>query len=62
MATLKEDIKKQSDWIIKAFAADKLKLDYTIHSFMEIDKFFNKHSKNGATSKTWAAFKPSRSP
>ncbi len=47
MATLKEDIKKQSDWIIKAFAADKLKLDYTIHSFIEIDKFFNKHSKNG---------------
>jgi len=47
MATLKEDIKKQSDWLVKAFAADKLKLDYTIHSLIEIDKFFNKHTKNG---------------
>lgn len=47
MATLLQDIKTQSDWIIKAFAADKLKLDYTIHSFIEIDKFFNKHSKDG---------------
>ena len=47
MATLKEDIKKQSDWIIKAFQADGLKLDYSIKSFIEIDKFFEKHSKNG---------------
>ena len=47
MATLLQDIKTQSDWITKAFAADNLKLDYTIHSFIEIDKFFNKHSKDG---------------
>ena len=47
MGTLLEDIKTQSDWIVKAFGADKLNLDYTIHSFIEIDKFFNKHSKNG---------------
>ena len=47
MATLLQDIKTQSDWIAKAFAADKLKLDYTIRSFIEIDKFFNKHSKDG---------------
>jgi hypothetical protein len=47
MATLLEDIKTQSDWIVKAFAADNLKLDYTIHSFIQIDKFFQKHSKNG---------------
>lgn len=47
MATLLQDIKTQSDWVITAFAADKLKLDYSIHSFIEIDKFFNKHSKNG---------------
>ncbi|MGN6440174.1 MAG: hypothetical protein ACTHMM_26840 [Agriterribacter sp.] len=47
MATLQQDIKTQSDWIIKAFAADKLKLDYTIKSFMEIDRFFYKHAENG---------------
>ena len=47
MATLLQDIKTQSDWIINAFAADKLKLDYSIQSFIEIDKFFNQHSKNG---------------
>jgi hypothetical protein len=47
MATLKQDIKKQSDWIIKAFQADGLRLDYSIKSLIEIDKFFEKHSKNG---------------
>ncbi len=47
MGTLKEDIKIQSDWIVKAFAADKLKLDYTVESFMELDRFFIKHSKEG---------------
>jgi hypothetical protein len=47
MATLLQDIKTQSDWITKAFAADKLRLDYTIRSFIEIDKFFNKHLKEG---------------
>ena len=47
MGTLLQDIKTQSDWIAKAFAADKLKLDYSIRSFMEIDKFFAKHSKAG---------------
>jgi len=47
MGTLIEDIKTQSDWIVKAFATDGLKLDYTIHSFLEIDKFFSKNAKNG---------------
>jgi hypothetical protein len=47
MGTLKEDIITQSDWIIKAFAADGLTLDYSIKSFIEIDKFFNKHSTPG---------------
>jgi hypothetical protein len=47
MATLKEDIKKQSDWIIEAFQVDGFKLDYTIKSFVEIDKFLEKNSKNG---------------
>jgi hypothetical protein len=47
MATLLEDITTQADWIAKAFAEDKLKLDYSIRSFMEIDRFFNKHAKDG---------------
>jgi hypothetical protein len=47
MATLLDDIKTQSDWIVKAFKSDNLKLDYTIRSFIEIDKFISKNSKNG---------------
>jgi hypothetical protein len=47
MGTLKEDIITQSNWIIKAFAADKLKLDYSIESFIQIDKFLIKHTING---------------
>ncbi len=47
MATLLEDIKMQSNWITKAFAADNLQLNYTISSFTDIDRFFNKHSKDG---------------
>jgi hypothetical protein len=47
MGTLVEDIKSQSEWIVKAFKADKLKLDYSLNSFKEIDKFFDKHAKDG---------------
>lgn len=47
MATLLEDIKTQSDWIVKAFGADKLKLDHTLESFRTIDSFIDRHSKNG---------------
>jgi len=47
MATLKEDILKYSDWIIKAYEKDGLNLDYSIKSFMEIDKFVQMHTKNG---------------
>jgi hypothetical protein len=47
MATLSEDIKTQSAWLSKAFASDKIKLDYTVHSLIELDKFFNRHSKEG---------------
>ena len=47
MAELLQDIKTQANWITKAFAADKLNLDYTVRSFIEIDRFFNKHSKEG---------------
>lgn len=47
MRTLIEDIKAQSEWIIKAFSADGFKLDYTIDSIIEVDRFFAKNMKNG---------------
>ena len=46
MGTLKEDIKAQSNWIVKAFAADGFKLDYSIGSIMEVDKFFYVNMEN----------------
>jgi len=51
MGTLKQDIKKQSDWIVQAFAADKFKLDYSMDSLIEVDRFFNKNMKNGKPKK-----------
>ena len=47
MATLNNDIKKCSKWIVMAFSEDKLSLNYTIDSFKIIDKFFDLHSNNG---------------
>lgn len=47
MGKLKEDIKVQSEWIVEAFEKDNLKLDYSIGSIMEIDKFFFKNMVNG---------------
>ena len=47
MGTLKEDLKLQSEWIVKAFAADGMELDYSIHSLIEIDRFIQKYVKNG---------------
>ncbi|WP_202704382.1 hypothetical protein [Flavobacterium sp. UGB4466] len=47
MATLKEDIIQQSDWVIKAFESDGYKLDYSIYSFIEIDRFFQKNLIDG---------------
>jgi len=47
MATLQEDIKKQSDWIVLAFKEDGYLLDYSIHSFLAIDMFLHKNLTNG---------------
>ena len=47
MATLKEDIKKQSEWTVMAFKTDGYKLDYSIHSLIEVDKFLQKNLTNG---------------
>lgn len=47
MGSLQEDIKAQSDWIVKAFAADSFILNGTIDSFIEIDRFFLHNLKDG---------------
>lgn len=51
MATLREDIKSRSDWIVEAFAADGFKLDFTIDSIVEVDRFFTVNMKNGRPKK-----------
>ncbi len=47
MGTLREDIDNQSDWIVKAFAEDKLKLDYSLKSLIAVDQFFLRHTSDG---------------
>ncbi len=47
MATLIQDIKTYSDWIVKAFKTDKLDLDYSLESLRLIDTFFDVHSAGG---------------
>ncbi len=51
MTTLKEDIKTQSDWIVRAFEYDGLHLDYTFESIVEIDRFFALNMKDGKPNK-----------
>ena len=46
MASLLEDIKKQSDWTVKAFKSDGIELDYSIGSLIEIDRFIQKYTKD----------------
>lgn len=52
MATLEEDIQAQSEWIVKAFAADGFKLDFSIASIIEVDRFFIANMKNGQPKKS----------
>lgn len=47
MPVLQEGITHHSTWIIKAFAVDRLRLDFTIRSFMEMDKYFLLNARNG---------------
>jgi len=47
MGTLLEDIDQGAELALAIFRADKLNLDYSINSFIEIDIFFNKHISNG---------------
>src|SRR5664279_1093045 len=47
MATLEQDIKTQSAWIVNAFKSDSIILDYAVESLKAIDNFFDKHAENG---------------
>jgi hypothetical protein len=47
MASLKEDIKSQSQWIVAAFQEDGFDLNYSIESLRALDKFFDLHARNG---------------
>jgi hypothetical protein len=47
MGQLHNDIKAGTGWIVQAFAADGFKLDYSLESFHEIDRFFDLHVKDG---------------
>jgi hypothetical protein len=40
MGTLKDDIKKQSEWIAAGLNLEGYKLDFTIPGIMEVDRFF----------------------
>jgi hypothetical protein len=62
MATLKEDIKSQSEWIVKAFGADNYILDYSMDSLMEVDRFFNDQMKDGKPKKGYRLDTPGFGP
>jgi hypothetical protein len=47
MAKLKEDLKRYSELIVSGFAEDRMNLDYSIRSLIDIDRFFNENSING---------------
>lgn len=42
-----KDAKKASQWIQKAMSSSGYRLDYTINSFKEIDRFYEEHTLNG---------------
>lgn len=58
MGTILEDIPPSAEWIIKAFASENYRLDYTLDSFIEIDRFFNYHYPNGQPRKRGHFAKP----
>lgn len=47
MGTLQQDIKTQAAWLVQALQADGLKLDYSIDSLRELDRFFELHAHGG---------------
>ena len=46
-STLKEDILKQKEWIVKALNSSNYKADGTVESLKEIDRFFDEEKKPG---------------
>jgi hypothetical protein len=47
MGTLKEDIKKQTVWIVNKLNSDGYNLDYSMHSLLDLDKFLQNNTRNG---------------
>jgi hypothetical protein len=47
MGTLLQDITSQANWLVKAFKADGLPLNYSLSSFKILDDFYDRHTLNG---------------
>jgi len=47
MATLVEDARKASAWIVSALASSGYKADFSLESLREIDRFFDEQSEAG---------------
>jgi hypothetical protein len=47
MASLKEDIPVYANRIAAALISDGYKIDFSIHSLLQLDQFFELHSKDG---------------
>lgn len=47
MGSLQQDIKTQSAWLIQAFRHDGFRLDYSVASLQEVDRFFELHTVRG---------------
>jgi len=45
--TLKEDIKTGSEWFVQAMDSSGYRLDWTIESFHELDRFFDEQKRPG---------------
>lgn len=45
--TLEEDIKKASEWFVQAMGSSGYRLDGTIESFRELDRFFEEQKRPG---------------
>ena len=45
--TLAEDIKSYTDWIINAMSTSGYKLDFSLDSMKEVDRFFDEQNKPG---------------
>jgi hypothetical protein len=49
MNTLIEDIEPSAEWIARALSSSGYRADFTPRSLWEIDRFFEEHSRDGAS-------------